>query len=74
MPLKLTISLNGNTFDADGDITFGDGLTALFRTWINAQSPTAADIDVLTDRLKAANDAQAAAVIANTPTSLKENT
>jgi len=69
MPLKLSITLGANTFTADGDFAFDEGLAAALRAWINAQQAgdPAETLDAITARLKAANDTEAATVAANTP-------
>jgi hypothetical protein len=68
VPLKLTITLGGNSFGADGEFGFVD-VAPVFRSWLNAQATTddGQILETLTDRLKLANDTHAATVAANTP-------
>jgi hypothetical protein len=64
------MKFGANTFEVDGDYTLDPPLEKLLMLWLQAQgldgSPEA--IAALTARLKAANDAEAATVQANTPT------
>jgi len=67
--LKISITLGGNSFNAEGEFAFDDGLATVFRAWINAQQDGSAaeTVDALTERMKKANAAQEAAVAENTP-------
>ena len=68
--MKVSLTLGPNTFDVEGEFILDDGFAAVLRAWINAQQDDGAGerIEQLTERLKAANDAEAATVAANTPT------
>lgn len=66
--MKVTITLGGNSFEADGDFLFDEGFTDALRSWINAQGGEGGKVEDMTARLRGANDRQAAAVTANTPT------
>ena len=64
------ITLGANTFNAEGEFTFDQGFADALRAWINAQATTDASpaaLETATLRLRAANDAAAAAVTDNTP-------
>lgn len=67
MPLrKLTIRLNGDTFEAEGEFTVPEVIDAI-RTWVNTKDDTPAAIDKVAADLNANSDRLEAAVRANTP-------
>lgn len=65
MPIHLEVTLNGNTFKADGE---PPDLVSMYRSWLNAQNlDPSVTVEELTERLKANNNALAQLVSAHTP-------
>lgn len=63
--MKVHITLNGNSFEAEGDDLQAAELEPLFRTWITAQPPNYGDqekIDNFVEQLKISRQNLAAAV------------
>lgn len=68
MPLKVSIKLGDDVFEAEGDFSFDDGFSAVFRQWINAIDETPGQLESIADTINTQSDALDAAVRANTPT------
>lgn len=68
MGLKLSISVQGNIFDADGEFDFNPELTSLFRVWVAAiGGADGVTLEELTEHLEGNTQRLEDAVTANTP-------
>jgi hypothetical protein len=58
MPLTIKFSVGQDTFEAEGDFTFDEGLLSVVQAWSRAigPSPQQDDVDALTRTLKDQND------------------
>ena len=66
--MKLSITLDSNTFSAEGDFTLDANVAALFRQWLNAQGDeTGATLEQLTETLDQNTTRLETAVAASTP-------
>jgi hypothetical protein len=70
MALKIRFTVGNDTFEAEGDFALDDGLLKTVQAWARALGPIAGqyDVDALTTRLRAQNDALAQSVAAQPTT------
>jgi hypothetical protein len=67
MPIKLKFTVGNDTFEAEGDFAFDEGLESVVSEWTRALGPEANqdDVDAVTKKMRQQTDALDAAVQAN---------
>jgi hypothetical protein len=71
MPLTIKFTVGQDTFEAEGDFTFDDGLLSVVQAWARAigPAPEQSDLDALAARAESQNQQLADAVAAHQPPS-----